>query len=864
MNDSADGPFVSDSTDSRHRLMIERARNQALAASPDRSASSDPHSPAVGADTMPDEDLVDGYRLLAELHRGGQGLVYRGIQRSTGRIVAVKLLAHGAFATKGERLRFEREVEILSQLTAPGIVRIIDSGVSSGRWWFTMDFIDGEPLDRYVREELADPADRPKVIALCATIADAVNAAHLHGVIHRDLKPRNILVDRDGRPHVLDFGLAKRDAPHVADVTSTMTEAGQFVGSLPWASPEQLGGDATSADMRTDVYALGVILFQLLTDRFPYLTVGPAHEIAATIANVEPARPSSIDATIDRDLDTIILKCLSKDPTRRYQSAGDLARDLRNHLAGEPVEARRDSLAYLTHVWLRRHRLAAAMCALVAVNVVAASILSTVLWRTSVAAEREQERLRLAAQHEVRKAEEVNRFLQDAIAAADPGSTGGKSLTLMAMVESAASRLDAGMLANQPEIEASTRQTISEVMAALGQFDAAAVQCGLALSLRERTLGVDHPDVAKSLIQLSDIRDRQGKRADSQSLGKRALEIMRATHGTQDHEDVVRALQRLAWASVRNGDLTEAMALMDEAIEMLGRIAMPDDVALLQARLDRSILSHGGSTELAASRELLDALRQRLGPRHRDVLAATKMVGAMLQMSGDPAGAERCYREAILTTEEIYGPNHPLVIDSYTTLAQLLASQGDKQGPFAVLDGIRERSLIAYADHRFGHAQFLLNHGGAAMLAGEDAIAESSYEASLALLKSIGASEGSEGARGRIELARLRLRRNDVAGAELLTQETLAMPTDSLAAGHWTRTYAKAVLGQVRLRRGSFQEAESLLLEALQELPRIPTSARRFREESARVMVSLYEAWAAAEPTRDFSTQLSTWRAAVR
>lgn len=344
-----------------------------------------------GAGDKAAEFSLPGYEIEAEVHRGGQGLVYRARQRSTGRTVAVKVMRDGPFSGVGDRARFEREVEVLSQLNHPNIVGIIDSGVSAGSAYFIMDFIQGVPFDRWIARHGESTNDisgstfarsareaeikRERVLNLLARICDAVHAAHLRGIIHRDLKPNNILIDDAGEPHILDFGLAKLDSPDAVGVTVT----GQFMGSLPWASPEQ-AADTNQVDIRTDVYSLGVMLYQALTDRFPYPVTGGIHDVLGTIMHAEPLRPSAHRRSIDDELDTIALKCLAKDRARRYESAGELARDLRHYLADEPIEAKRDSAWYVLRKTVRRFRIPLAVAGLflllLAGSTVALSVLS--------------------------------------------------------------------------------------------------------------------------------------------------------------------------------------------------------------------------------------------------------------------------------------------------------------------------------------------------------------------------------------------------------------------------------------------------------------------------------------------------------
>ncbi len=328
-------------------------------------------------------EALAAYHILGEIHRGGQGVVYRAIQRSTGRDVAIKVIHNDAFGSETNRPRFEREVHVLSRLRHPHIVTLHDSGLAGGEAYFVMDYIPGLPLDRWVAGPTGWPPLRQR-LELFATICEAVNAAHLRGFIHRDLKPGNILVDAEGRPHLLDFGLAKLILDDSTDGQS-MTQTGQFVGSLPWASPEQAEGRLDQVDLRTDVYSLGVLLYQLLTNTFPYSVTDGIRQTVENIVHAAPKPPSRLEREVDEELETIVLKCLQKDRERRYQSAGEVARELRRYLAGEPVEAKRDSRLYIIRKQLRRHRVPITIGSAFVLLLVASSV---VAWSLYVQAER--------------------------------------------------------------------------------------------------------------------------------------------------------------------------------------------------------------------------------------------------------------------------------------------------------------------------------------------------------------------------------------------------------------------------------------------------------------------------------------------
>lgn len=334
----------------------------------------------------PDDALVGQrigpYLLRRQIGTGGMGVVFEADQEHPRRTVALKLMRAGLAGA--ERLRrFRHEVDILGRLQHPGIAHVFDAGSHSVAGvqipYFAMELVkEARDIVTFAREH---SLNREARMSLLADVCDAVEHGHQRGVIHRDLKPGNVLIDGNGRPHVIDFGVARLSDPDIGTL-SAHTRTGLLVGTLQYMSPEQCHGTGTDIDTGTDIYSLGVILFELLTGRFPYDVETPTPlEIPRIIRDVEPQRPSSIDRTLRGDVETIVLKAMSKDRARRYATVGDLARDIRHYLRREPIDARRDSGWYVMRTTLRRHWLAAAVTMAFLVICVASAASLAVLYR---------------------------------------------------------------------------------------------------------------------------------------------------------------------------------------------------------------------------------------------------------------------------------------------------------------------------------------------------------------------------------------------------------------------------------------------------------------------------------------------------
>lgn len=653
-------------------------------------------------------EQVGGYRIERELHRGAQGVVYQAVQESTGRTVAVKVLHPGAFGRPADSARFVREVEILAHLRHPHIVSILDSGVADGCHFFAMDYVEGLALD----EELAArPRPIRATLALFLQIADAIVAAHLRGVIHRDLKPGNIRVDEAGRAHVLDFGLAKLASEQSQ---ASMTADGQFLGSLPWASPEQIGG-AGDVDVRSDVYSLGVILFQMLTNQFPYRVVGPIQEVITTITTVEPQPPSRVVGAVGSELDTIVLKCLSKSPVRRYQSAAELAADVRRYLADEPIDARRDSTLYVVGKHIRRHRWPVALAGLALSALLAFTFYSAAQARANqrladreqiarIAAEEAAERAnaaqreadrerdaanlardneavqRRAADFAAGRANAVTAFFVRTFGVADPDASQTGSVTLHSLLDRAAEEVEPAF-ENDPASEASVRSVLGRAYATFGRVTQARTQLVRAVELHESARVGSQAEKYETLWAYTHVLDESGTREEWRT---RWRQLWRSYPGLLEPvSSRLAALMRDIAPERFDGTEPERLdaqferllTLVSESIpaESPARLLLADYVHLAAARIEARSRTQIGGRLL---REALELRRKSLAPTN---LRMVRIVDALISNYLETHRfdeAEALARESVETLRARLAQDHWFVALHQSQVGVCLARQG--------------------------------------------------------------------------------------------------------------------------------------------------------------------------------------------
>ena len=649
-------------------------------------------SAATGGDGERDEMIgrtVGRYRIERRIASGGMGTVYlavRADEQFTQR-VALKIVKRG-MDTDEILQRFRRERQTLAALEHPNIARLIDGGATeSGQPYLVMEFVEGEPIDSYCNQNRLGIDAR---LHLFLIVCDAVRHAHQNLVVHRDLKPGNILVTHDGTPKLLDFGIAS-----VIDATGMrqVTAARERRLTPEYASPEQIAGAAVATT--TDVYSLGVILYELLTGCRPYhFTTGTPEDIEHVVVENQPLAPSEAarrfeppearrDAASARrctpaqlirrlrgDLDTIVLTAMHKDADRRYSSVERLALDLRLHLDRLPVTARRDSFAYRANKFVHRHTVATTLAVLSLLLLVAGG--GAFAWQARVA-----RRERDAAYVARAQWEAITDFLGNMLGAVDP-SRSGKDVTVREVLDDAAGRLN-GELHDQPLVQASLRSTIGSTYFSLGLYEDAEAQLRQAYQQRLALLGPHHHDVAQSMCELARLFHAKGSFDDAAAMLEGALDIMRSTSGLEN-ANVAVALSSLGAVRRAQGRLDEAERLQRQALDIRRHTGGVDNVDEAESMNNLAGVLMTQKRFDEAEPLLEDALRirrERLGAEHPLVAQSTDNLAVLLSRKGAFDAAEPLYRQALDLETHLLGPSHPDVAVTRRNLATLLLAKGN-------------------------------------------------------------------------------------------------------------------------------------------------------------------------------------------
>ncbi len=698
--------------------------------------------------------VIGPYKLMEQIGEGGMGLVFVAEQQHpVRRKVALKIIKPG-LDSKQVVARFEAERQALAMMDHQNIAKVHDAGTTeSGRPYFVMELVHGVPITEYCDANKLTPRQR---LELFVPVCQAIQHAHQKGIIHRDVKPSNVLVtmyDDKPVPKVIDFGVAKAVEQRLTEKT-VYTQFGAMVGTFEYMSPEQAELNAFGVDTRSDVYALGVLLYELLTGTTPLerprLREAAYGEIVRLIKEEEPPRPSvrlstsgalakvaaarktdpaKLSRLVRGELDWVVMRCLEKDRSRRYDSASGLARDVERYLKDEPVEARPPSAWYRFRKLARRNKVTLTTTALVAASLVlgaGASVwqavratLATQAARDAAEQARANEQRATNEEQKARQSEAearaVLQFFQDKVlAAARPeGKAGGlgSNTTIRAAVDAAESHV-AASFADQPLVEASVRDSLGMTYLYLGEPATASRQHARALDLRKAHLGPDDPRTLTSMMNLGVAYQSAERRADAIPLYEETLKRRRSRLG-HDHPDTLASMSTLGNAYRLAGRLSEALPLLEETVK-LGTAKLGPNHPRVHGMLNLAA-AYQNTGRLAEALPLLEELVKQKKDQAMHLLAM------IYQDQGDFARAEPLLAEALALQQKTLGTDHPQTAD---TMA-LLGRNHLKQQKYAEAEVLLRESLAiqekkAPGTARLANAQSLLGQA----LAGQKKFAE--------------------------------------------------------------------------------------------------------------------------------------------
>jgi tetratricopeptide (TPR) repeat protein len=768
----------------------------------------------VGGATRPPSlpERIGRYAIRGILGEGGMGVVYLAEQDSPRREVALKLIRPG-FASQQLLRRLEHEAQLLGRLQHPGIAQIFEAGTADTNGarqpFFAMELIRGKPITEYVRTAGLDIRAR---LRLFVKVCEAVEHAHQKGVIHRDLKPGNILVTDAGQPKILDFGVARAIDSDI-QTTTLQTDVGQLVGTLPYMSPEQVHGDPALLDTRSDIYALGVLSYELLAGRLPYDFTGKSiPESLRVIDEGRPASLSSISRVLRGDLETIIVTALEKDPDRRYQTASALADDVRRYLNSEPIRARPPSAAYQMRKFAARHKAPVSLALLLMIVTAAFGVVASVQAVRSA----HQRDVALAAQRretEARQsAEQVIEFLVNLFEQGDPDAPREQIPSVPDVLEAGVSRVETE-LDGQPLVQARLMNVLGSVYRNLGEFERARELLESAVTVQRRELGDDHPDLAESLILLARVHTMLGEHDQADELLSEAFEIRRRRFG-------------------------ETHALVAEALEQRG---------------SNRFYARDYAAAAEYFRDSLAMREQLYGREHLEVASSLSNLGSALGKLGEIEEAEDLLREGVATRRALLGDDFEVAL-TLDNLAHVVFARGD----YAEAEGILKEELdltrrllhenhprIAFALNNYA---FLVkkNHGFKQ--------AEPLYREALAIRRAAYGDEHPEVANALNELGMVRLELGDFEEAAALLREALSIRRAQFGDRNDQVAYALRNLAEAYLRANSFEDAEPLLLESVETFTANHGEQYGMTKNTIQALITLYEQWGKPD-------QAAEWRA---
>ncbi len=638
---------------------------------------------APGGAFVADLGSIGRFRLIRKLGEGGMGQVWLAEQSApVKRQVALKIIKAGHYDDSAV-LRFDVERQALAIMDHPAIAKVFDAGSTpEGQPYFVMEYVPGLAITTYCDQKHLSVQER---LALFIKVCEGVQHAHQKAIVHRDLKPSNILVvEVDGKPmpRIIDFGIAKAISQQ-AEAETLVTRAGGMVGTPGYMSPEQADPTVSDVDTRTDVYSLGVVLYELLTGVLPFdakqWQTKPFHVMLRQLHEEDPPSPStriSADSTwttaaqrrntdprqlaslLRGDLDWITLKALEKDRARRYGAASDLGADVGRYLRNEPVVARPASTAYRTKKYIQRHKFGVAAVTAMALLLIAFGAMQTIQLRRIT---RERDR-----------ADRVTVFMKGMFKVSNPSEARGNDIRAREILDKSAKDIDTG-LANDPELQAQMMNVMGTVYQSLGLTSKAEPLLRRALEIQQRILGPRNPDTLQSQQDLAIAAVAASRYPEAEKLCRETMETRRQVLGPE-HHDTIDSMVQLARILGFESRYDEAEKLNRDALEVARRNWPQDRLTATALSLLADTLTHERKYPEAekADREALETDRRTLGSDHPSVLRDMFNLAAILFEEQHYADAEQVYKEVVESARRVLGPQHPGTLAAMGNLTSVL------------------------------------------------------------------------------------------------------------------------------------------------------------------------------------------------